>query len=511
MPCPDCIQMSSDKLIPSTPNETPTDSFPFPDPTEKDTPESPLAYRSGGGSHEFSSPIIAHDGTRVYMPHIPETPSTDYDYTPSEDDDDDDDGGTLESFMTFRSKVPSLIYHLGRGRTNSALIEHLGIGITGISYPENPGHGSQPFEYHAPAILRVSRKDNEIQDQVAVLAYLRQLPQADIANLLLPDWYAYDTTQDNEIGIPYVLTERYDTVLANTNWYGDISIHLDVCAQLVDLLVAHEQVRFPLAGRLVSAWPLPESFSRDDEGYPHHLVSSVKLAGLGVRVPIALQKSLRDIIKALLQAYPWREKDRLRVVADEMCRMGFFDDDYYNNDQEDVGMVLWHGDLTPGNLGCHLVRYNAPDGEQPHIRGMMEWSDVCAVPPVLARKPPAWLWTTGMASKFGRLWDGDALNNSRLGVKEDLRVKSSFLRMMESRLPGYVRDALGPRGRWVRTLFDVARHGFVRKEYGHKSYRFGFWEAWETYKKDFWPVGVPDGKGLWDDECPAELEKLADA
>jgi hypothetical protein len=172
----------------------------------------------------------------------------------------------------------------------------------------------------------------EIQDQIAVLAYLRQLSQADIANLLLPDWYAYDTTSDNEIGCPYVLTERYDTVLANANWYADISTRLNVCEQLVDLLVAHEKLRFPLTGRLVSAWSLPESFVREDEGYLHHLVSSVKFAGLGVGVPIAPQKSLKGIIKALLQACALRENDQFRVVADEMCRMGFFDDSYYNED-----------------------------------------------------------------------------------------------------------------------------------------------------------------------------------
>jgi hypothetical protein len=137
MPCPDCIQLSSNKLIPLTPKETPSDSSPFPDQTEQDIPESALAYPSGGGSYESSSPIIAHDGTRIYMPRIPNSPSTD----------DDDDGrgcdDTLEPFAIFRNKVTSLIYYLGRGRTNSELIEDLGTRnhrIIGISYPENSPH-----------------------------------------------------------------------------------------------------------------------------------------------------------------------------------------------------------------------------------------------------------------------------------------------------------------------------------------------------------------------------------
>jgi hypothetical protein len=70
-------------------------------------------------------------------------------------------------------------------------------------------------------------------------------------------------------------------------------------------------------------------------------------------------------------------------------------------------MVLWHGDLTPKNLGCHLVRQNGLDGGQPQIRGMTEWFDLCAVPPVLARRPPVWLWAPDLAKKLGVQWDGE--------------------------------------------------------------------------------------------------------
>lgn len=136
--------------------------------------------------------------------------------------------------------------------------------------------------------------------------------------------------------------------------------------------------------------------------------------------------------------------------------------------------ILYHWDLEPRNI---LVN-RTPDGAGWLIDMVIDWDRVQAVPSVLARKPPVWLWDfsddTGRAS-IASDYDGDIDlleptrydNDSGRLSADNQHIRRHFEDRFVSELanvyPGYdqeayVQESYG-HGRWIRRLARFAIHG----------------------------------------------------
>jgi len=277
---------------------------------------------------------------------------------------------TLEPFQVFCKKVKDFMRRVGNAYTADH-VEDFGISshrIIAIHHNKRPGSSkSLPSQ-----ILRIPcntklwtdgcGRNANIHHHMAVKAHIRRL------NLTVgpPVGLAYDTTSGNELGCSYILEVFCKGgVLRDQEWCRDMETKLDICEQVINILSEQERIRFPESGKLVSAWKLPERHSDYISGMqnPTELPTSVKIDGLGIGVRTAPQKTLRGIIKEFIRAWPLREKiwfltafdhmwEKLRVVADEMYRLQFFDDeDGYDAGLEETCSLPWRSaSKEPG--GC---------------------------------------------------------------------------------------------------------------------------------------------------------------
>ena len=113
--------------------------------------------------------------------------------------------------------------------------------------------------------------------------------------------------------------------------------------------------------------------------------------------------------------------------------------------------VLHHWDLEARNI---LV-----DPETGRIVGVLDWDQVQAVPRVLGRRAPVWLWDEGEGWEEGVRdeWDGDADEvDRRVPGKEGNRIV--YERFLGSVGEGWRGDAEGE-GRWVRRVWRAVSEG----------------------------------------------------
>jgi hypothetical protein len=145
-----------------------------------------------------------------------------------------------------------------------------------------------------------------------------------------------------------------------------------------------------------------------------------------------------------------------------------------------------------------------PDASETHhiqITGVLDWDDALSVPPVLARKPPVWLWDFSddetLPSSVLAHYDGDfdilpaeLYNEAGDCLSEaDIQVKKFFESEIAEKLYGdsspasreaYFDDAYG-RGRWLRRLWRFALEGFSDNQHIDRFKEFD--RAWSEYRE----------------------------
>ena len=256
-----------------------------------------------------------------------------------------------------------------------------------------------------PCILRIPfdetefSESNEIADQVAVLRFLHK------HGLRVPQVRTYDMTADNAIGSRYILQTRMPGAPLS-DIYDDLSTEekRQIVDQWVDLLVKIESIKFPMAGRLIAAVP--------SKPCPNSNLQGIEIAGFGTTqfegdhnaVETKPATSLMELLFGQFEA--WKEHDQnlsmergtsllwaqIIEIAKEMDSLQLLGS---VNDNENV---LYHWDLEARNV---LVEQRLGNWE---ITGVLDWDGALSVPPVLARKPPIWLWDF---SDDPSDWDGD--------------------------------------------------------------------------------------------------------
>lgn len=118
------------------------------------------------------------------------------------------------------------------------------------------------------------------------------------------------------------------------------------------------------------------------------------------------------------------------------------------------GFVLHHWDLEARNI---LV-----DPETGRFVGVLDWDQAQALPRVLGRRAPVWLWDEGEGWEEGvrEEWDGDADEVEELVPKKvaNRAVYDKFLEGVKSLGGDYRVDAEGE-GRWVRRVWRCVSEG----------------------------------------------------
>lgn len=204
--------------------------------------------------------------------------------------------------------------------------------------------------------------------------------------------------------------------------YGTMSLEekLSIVDGLVDVLARLELIKFPEAGRIdyVKQPPKSQSMIPYRVGLLDHLSSGKSTAGFEIsgfgtggkpRDPTRPTRFALDTLKEQLGSWIIYEvekapgpsklmKDtfqRLQSVVHEMEALGFFESQVALHEEESEPLnILYHGDLEPRNI---LVAPSSGNGltgssQKWKISSVVDWDDALVLPPVLARKPPIWLW-----------------------------------------------------------------------------------------------------------------------
>ena len=269
----------------------------------------------------------------------------------------------------------------------SVVMENLN-SIDSASAPDIYTINQLPEAKENPMALVIPRVAHTVCNSAAVLTYLRSLSHRHNQHPI-PNWHAYDSLDENELDMPYLLLEAGTLLAAREGWRTDFCARMKLARELARAVIFQESVVFPIAGRLRAAWSLPESHV---VGKASNLASSVLLAGFGGG---GGEGSLREVIIGVLRRHG--VTDALKRVAAEIDALGMLQEERgcFNEAGERRAMVLWHGDLNAGNLAV---------GEEWTIGAMLEWEETMALPPVLARRPPVWLWAADAGDDD---WDGD--------------------------------------------------------------------------------------------------------
>ncbi|KAG9757559.1 hypothetical protein KCU73_g4347, partial [Aureobasidium melanogenum] len=421
-----------------------------------------------------------------------------------------------EPFETFRKKVEALARDI-----KSKSFDNI-VRIPGGSFNRIIAADLHSYDTSSALQKVVLRIPRFIRDE--------DLPYKDILNqcsileaiakfgIQVPRVLAYDCTSSNALGMPFSLQTRLEGQKLDFV-YGEttLSERFSIASELVRILAAMERVKFQSSGRLGSSRAVPNR-KKIDEVDDSSASDILKVEGFGVGVGWFRSKttdstptSLQELLSTQLDGWLQHELSndhksfvadmfkRLKDIQAEMDELGFFEDRVSLDSN-----VLYHWDLEPRNIIADRKTTVSSDASETHhiqITGVLDWDDALSVPPVLARKPPVWLWDFSddetLPSSVLAHYDGDfdilpaeLYNEAGDCLSEaDIQVKKFFESEIAEKLYGdsspasreaYFDDAYG-RGRWLRRLWRFALEGFSDNQHIDRFKEFD--RAWSEYRE----------------------------
>lgn len=351
-----------------------------------------------------------------------------------------------EPYQTFQSKVLSVareisecdevvLERLRGGSYNRVVIARLTQGdqhVRGIfRIPRYTDVTGPPDNEHDEGGDTVRQVETEVRDQAAVLQLLAS------QGLSVPALLAFDARADNTMSRPCVL-QRCSSGTALDKVYSSMSHKekLNIADELVRVLISAEKVISQQSGPVIADQghtPRAASYLFDQQGPA--LQVGVK------RFSDTPATSLSDLLLNMLRDHLANDmiKDiwsRLCDIHDEMKEFGVFDSEAETHGSS-MQSIIYHWDLESRNI---LIK-RAADGAAWVIDMVVDWDRVLAVPPVLTRRPPVWLWHSSEAEcpSISSDYDGgddDFLDPTRYDAgggrlsAENRRLKEHFEKMI---------------------------------------------------------------------------------
>ncbi|KAF3908226.1 hypothetical protein AA313_de0203758 [Arthrobotrys entomopaga] len=326
--------------------------------------------------------------------------------------------------------------------------------------------------FRAPRWLPPGGEDRDIMDNFAILTYLGKV------GLKVPAVFAYDSTSDNSLGVPFMLMTRIPGFRLEDIYPTLTHFQKERVAMLVAKeLLSYDNVICESMGVLKAGKkevPPGLGFLEDVPDLAFHI--SPFTVGRRTKLPIKLSKSPYVNIKRMIDAqimlsnHPGPGDDweifeaykycftTLSNILEVMRARGFFDAGSRK------GIALHHPDFFARNIIIGTSCRRA-DNMTFEIEGVIDWDDSLALPASLRSSPCAWLWElNGPQSSNVPIWeewygDSDELPSSRFDYRlspDERSIKRAF------------DEALGEDKRsfmykieyvWLRRLWKFALHG----------------------------------------------------
>ena len=428
-----------------------------------------------------------------------------------------------EPFETFKNKVAALGLELHADFQDIERVtgggNHRIIGLTVRDPPTESG-----FSDSTQAILRVNRLDpyepvegepewnEDVAAELAAWVILEEIDEAAVLSLLtragikVPKVLACDTTRKNALNHPYLLQTRLP---GTTLWkvWDDMSIDdkVTIAGEYAEIHAKLDTVRFPRNGRL-----LYDTFGKSTKNVKlplnlaqiNEIGERLVVRGFHTHLPVKRERddagtppssSLYDLLCMHIGGRSQhKRKDnfnisdskiaKLDAMLDDMKEMGWFE----SYDSGPAYSIVDHSMLTPFSIMVEQTE-DANGTLGWHISGVLQWEDARSIPPVLARKFPAWLFSlpdgdlhTRAMRKFHdgsslpdvirKYHDGDSdmiplqfyqeASSNPLTAKikerfEQVMLEKIYTPQYGARAMEVYQDDVYGRGRWLRRLTDL--------------------------------------------------------
>ncbi|QSZ29705.1 hypothetical protein DSL72_004222 [Monilinia vaccinii-corymbosi] len=377
-----------------------------------------------------------------------------------------------ESFDTYIDKVVQLCQDNGFGEPSE--VNPWGGGTYNCVIALTlPSMGNQDYILRVP---RSSELTETARDQAAVLHYLAPL-------MPVPTVIAFDSTSDNAICCPYTIQQKLPGFnIAGVYYDLPLDEKLEIITLVADIIKKLNTFKMNRPGQLIAGSTIP-SLSHGPlvtptdigiTGYPF------EKDGTSANMP-SFEK--QTFASHLTTAFRMRknhnrdkysnprdiEWDNFSKIAKQMDTANLFSD-------ADPEYVLWHWDLAFRNI---LVDRQTTGKWQ--LTGVLDWDMLLAVPLVLTRAAPTWLWcndadrftqlsaqsgstelsaqsgSTELSAQSGSI-EPSAQSDSYELTTDELYLKEHFDKAMQQADPNYMDDTYG-RGLWIRRLAHFAVYG----------------------------------------------------
>ncbi|KAF2858904.1 hypothetical protein K470DRAFT_288844 [Piedraia hortae CBS 480.64] len=424
------------------------------------------------------------------------------------------EGSLHEPFETFKDKIRALTKSIGvfesislqhhkGGSFNRVVIAHLTKSkqaIRGIYRISRLGE--RPCEEY----VFEESLGHEVQDQVAVLQLLerRKIPA--------PKLLAFDAGRENPLYCRYIFAEfSYGICLQSIFDNMTLPERLNVVDGLLEFLLAAEGVTFTRPGTLCASRQ-PDMATKGSCFFDTKLPElQVEIEAFQTSQDVQLADSLADLMSRMLKAKVegkevWsgnRLLEKVYNISIKMKEHGVFDIPHKASVSTSCS-ILHHWDMFPRNI--LVMRPNSDQGWK--VDMVIDWDNVRAVPAVLTRRPPYWLWDRTDRDKMTHV-RSDARGHSDAGLldpsryhpgnrrlsTEDQQIRSYFEGWLIQGLGNiykrykkddYYEEAYG-KGRWVRR---IARFTFEEWENENIPIIAHLEDDWATFKRGH-PVKPP--------------------
>ncbi|KAF2857554.1 hypothetical protein K470DRAFT_170367 [Piedraia hortae CBS 480.64] len=392
-------------------------------------------------------------------------------------------GFSDEPYDTFQPKIAALLESIGHFK--DIVLEHLRGGSFNhvIIARATRISTNDPIQ----GIFRIPRDvfnepiDVEIEDQAAVLQMLNAQK-----NLNTPKLLAFDASLNNPIHFPFTFIELAPGLRLHDVYRGmSLPEKLSMVDELVKYLLAAERVTFPRHGIITAAKDSPVKGSiYDPSGLPpmqldfRHLGEFCNLGDRSNRTnssPESWTDTLFNMIASECNGADTSSDydpileiwERVREVFHQMCDSGHFSL-RHEASLSTAPSILYHWDLEPRNI----IVTRTDEGYR--IEKIIDWDGVQAVPPVMARRPPIWLWDT-----TDEMWD------FTIGIEME-SVGSDFdgdADLLDPRRYNACKGRLSDDERLIRTRFEERLvqglgeiyEGYNMRDYMEEAYGNGRW------------------------------------
>lgn len=367
------------------------------------------------------------------------------------------DESEMEPFEDYRPKIEVLLESIGFTDFTVSSLQHSYHFQNCVYALASRTNSAEQYILRVPGLPEFDESGicNAIESNVALLRYLSN-------KLPVPTIKAYSSSSDNVLEKPYTIQTRLPGTSLN-HVYAELTHveKLNLIDQFVVLLARVESIRFPTAGEFSTSFSMVSSLPDDRTLL---VAPPIKILSKGdeqfMQDPCVHRDRTGENLKSLLRSHidGWIQKEEKKDESFTLSSLRSMLSMVHHLDREGAfrtrpqPIVLHHWDLEPRNIMVEMIAGSWK------IQGIIDWDGALALPRVLTRRAPDWIWDFDCEGFTGYLNnDHHPKPETDLSV-DDAALKAYFDAKAAETLEGYVDDAYG-HGLWLRRIWTFAEGG----------------------------------------------------